>query len=187
MKASPSILASACGLFCLLSACGGHRIETGGSVPAGDGISNVVTKPVEAPKAPTEPQFKKEGELEFLSEKGDTLSRIDLELASSDAEREQGLMFRTVIAEKTGMLFIFDSPEYQSFWMKNTPSSLDILFVSPDNRIINIYEFTSPYSTAGLPSKALSDKVVEVKGGYCAKYKIKAGCRIAYQLDKVAG
>ncbi len=119
----------------------------------------------------------------FLSADGkDTLSTIQIEVAATDAEREQGLMFRTTIEESTGMLFLFDRSDYQSFWMKNTPSSLDILFISPDNKILNIHKYTSPYSTEGLPSQGLSDKVVEVKGGYTDKFKIVPGCRIQYKL-----
>lgn len=170
------------GLLALTAACGGNRIETTGSTPGGGdpGSSGGATATT---STPTEPQFRKEGTLEFLTTKGDTLSKIDIEVAATDAEREQGLMFRTNIAEPTGMLFLFDEADYQSFWMKNTPSSLDIIFVSPKNEILNIHSYTSPYSMEGLPSKGLSNKVVEVKAGYCDKYKIKPGDKISYRLS----
>ena len=171
-------------LFVLLGlmtfACGGNRIETRDNAPNGLGTPTAADLATTA----TEPQFVKEGKLAFVSEKGDTLSRIDIEVAATDAEREQGLMFRTSIGEKTGMLFLFDETDYQSFWMKNTPSSLDILFISPENKILNIHKYTSPYSVEGLPSSGPSNKVVEVRAGYCDKYKIEPGGKIAYSLDR---
>lgn len=179
------ILLPAIVLFCVVfSGCGGNRIEGGGSNPMGGSSPGAPSAGrSEATTSHSEPQFVKEGELQFLSADGkDTLSAIQIEVAATDAEREQGLMFRTTIEESTGMLFLFDQADYQSFWMKNTPSSLDILFISPDNRIVNIHKYTSPYSTEGLPSSARADKVVEVKGGYTDKFKISPGCRIQYKL-----
>ena len=132
--------------------------------------------------ATSEPAFKKEGTLSFISAKGDTVERIDIEIASNDAERMQGLMYRTSINEKTGMLFLFDHPEMQSFWMKNTPSSLDIMFISPDMTILNIHAFTQPYAETNYPSTGLSNLVLEVRGGYCQQHGIKAGDKIAYTL-----
>jgi uncharacterized protein len=165
-------------LVALLASCGGNRIETGGSVPSSDPSQSSGEKTVYA----SEPQFKKEGVLVVRSANGDSLARIDIEIAATDAEREQGLMYRTSIADNTGMLFLFDAAEMQSFWMKNTPSSLDIMFIGPDDRILNLYAFTSPYSVEGLPSKGPCNKVLEVMGGYCAKHSIVAGCKIAYKV-----
>ena len=162
-----------------LAACGGNRIETSGSNPSGQSSDPGGSGTV----ASSEPQFTKEGRLQFIAANGDTLSKIDIEIAASDAEREQGLMYRTSIAEETGMLFLFDEEDMQSFWMKNTPSSLDIIFVSKANKIINIHKFTSPYSMEGLPSTAPSDKVVEVRAGYCDKHNITPGTQIAYQFE----
>jgi uncharacterized protein len=166
-------------MLALLASCGGNRIETSGSTPS----SSSNGPGGQTPTYSSEPVFKKEGVLHFIAAKGDTLSTIDIEVAGTDAEREQGLMFRTSIAESTGMLFLFERPEMQSFWMKNTPSSLDILFVAADNRIINIHKFTSPYSMDGLPSAGMSDKVVEVRAGYCDTHKIGPGDKIAYKLE----
>jgi uncharacterized membrane protein (UPF0127 family) len=166
----------------LATQCGGNRIETRDSGPTGAGTISTEDLTTNA----SEPRFLKEGNLAFLSAKGDTLTKIEIEVASTDAEREQGLMFRTSLPEMSGMIFLFDEPDYQSFWMKNTPSSLDILFISPQNTILNIHKYTSPYSMEGLPSSGPSDKVVEVKAGFCDKYKIEPGGKIAFKVDKKA-
>ena len=162
-------------VLCLFTACGGSEKPS-----ASETGSSEVAKPM--PPAPSEPAFKKEGLLAFVSAKGDTIQKIEIEIASNDAERTQGMMYRTAMDEKTGMLFIFDRPEMQSFWMKNTPTSLDIIFLAPDMTILNIHKFTQPYAETNYPSTALSNLVLEVKGGYCQKNGIKPGDKIAYTL-----
>ena len=57
-------------------------------------------------------------------------AKIDLEIADSEYERQLGLMNRKEMKENEGMLFIFPQQEYQSFWMRNTLISLDIMFVN---------------------------------------------------------
>lgn len=130
------------------------------------------------------PHFRKQGELAFIRANGnDTISKIDIELATSDSARQRGLMDRPNIDENTGMLFIFDRPERQSFWMHNTPSSLDIMFIGPDRQILNIHEFAAPMSDdPQYPSAGLSNLVLEVVGGYCKKHGVKAGDRIDYKI-----
>jgi uncharacterized protein len=165
-------------LLCLhLSSCTSER-PTG--TEAVDKMKVNKTEPVV-----DQPLFVKEGDLWFIGDEkavlaSDTLAHIDIEVSATDAERMKGLMYRTNIAETTGMIFFFKEAGLQYFWMKNTPSSLDIIYVDPTNRILNIHEFTAPYSTQNYASTGKADKVVEVKGGFCQKNKIKAGDRIAY-------
>lgn len=65
---------------------------------------------------------------------------IDAELAYTPSQREIGLMNRTVLDEYSGMLFVFDREEPQSFWMKNTLIPLELLFIDKDNTIVEIME-----------------------------------------------
>ena len=60
--------------------------------------------------------------------------RYAVEIADDDAERARGLMFRDVLAEGHGMLFIHVSEEPQSYWMKNTRIPLDILYFDDSRR-----------------------------------------------------
>lgn len=127
--------------------------------------------------------FQKEGELVFIGDKGETISRIDIEIADDDQQRELGLMMRRTMKEDNGMLFIFPYETIQAFWMKNTILSLDILYVNSQNEIVKIYKNTEPYSEISLPSGKPSIYVVEVIGGYTDKYGIKEGDKIIWKRD----
>jgi uncharacterized protein len=129
------------------------------------------------------PQFRKEGELKFLSsEKGSTLALIDIELADDDVSRTRGLMWRKAMQEDQGMLFIMEQTEIQSFWMLNTYISLDIIFVDEDLRIVTIRPDTEPQSLKPVASNEAARYVVEVNAGFCAKYGITTGDRIEFNL-----
>lgn len=103
------------------------------------------------------------------------------ELADTFEAQRQGLMFRTELGEDEGMLFPSDTPETRSFWMKNTPLPLDIIFVGTDGRITNI-ETAEPYSLDSVPSKGLATAVFEIRGGLAAKLGIDAGDMVTYEL-----
>ncbi len=132
-----------------------------------------------------EPQFKKHGELEFLkagSKK--VLKKIDIEVANNENERMLGLMFRKSMDESNGMLFIFPVQEEQSFWMKNTYISLDIIYVNDKKEIVKIYKNTTPKSTASLRSYKEAIYVVETVAGFTDKYDIKEGDLIKFDYKK---
>jgi len=130
-----------------------------------------------------EPQFKKQGELEFISTKGKkVLGKIDIEIADNDKARMQGLMYRKSMPEDKGMLFIFPVSEPQSFWMKNTIISLDIIFVGEDKEIVKIHKNTVPFSEKSNPSIKKAMYVVEVIAGYTNKYGITEGDKIDFKI-----
>jgi uncharacterized protein len=106
--------------------------------------------------------------------------RFTVEIADDDAERRRGLMFRDPLPDDRGMLFEFQEPEMASFWMRNTPSSLDIIFISPDGRILNIAERTTPYSEQGIPAAGLTGGVLEIRGGRARELGIVAGNRVRH-------
>jgi len=123
-----------------------------------------------------EPQFVKQGELEFL--KKDTkavISKIDIEIADTDDKTQQGLMYRKSMEENRGMLFIFPIAQEHAFWMKNTLISLDIIFLDKDKKIIKIHKATTPLSQKSLPSGSPTMFVVEVNAGYTDKHGIAEG------------
>lgn len=137
-----------------------------------------------------EPEFVKEGTLHFFSASGnDTLGVIDIEIADDDAQRQQGLMYRTKMKDNQGMLFVFDKSELQNFWMKNTIISLDIIYVDEDFNIVTIHRNTEPYSESQIPSFKKAKYVVEVNAGYCSRHQINEGDRIhstTFDIVKVA-
>ena len=126
-------------------------------------------------------EFTKEGELTFTSAEAEFISKIDIEIAEDDEARGQGLMYRSKMLESQGMFFIFDREAPQSFWMRNTPLSLDILFVNKSNEIVKIHKNAAPFSESSYPSYKPAIYVVEVLAGYTDKYGIKEGGQIVWR------
>ncbi len=132
------------------------------------------------PTAKTD-MFREDGTVTFTSAQGLTLGAIVVEIAETDAAREQGLMGRASMQQDRGMLFLFDRPEPRSFWMANTPLPLDILFIDANQRIITIHRNTRPFSEDSLPSSAPAQYVVEVNGGWCDRNGVKEGDAITWR------
>jgi uncharacterized membrane protein (UPF0127 family) len=101
-----------------------------------------------------------------------------VEWAVTEAERSQGLMFRQQMAEDHGMIFDFGSQQPLTFWMKNTPLSLDMIFIHEDGTIYRIEQRTTPFSENTVPSGASVRYVLEVLGGTSRKLGIQAGDRV---------
>jgi len=78
------------------------------------------------------------------------------------------------------MLFIFEWPAAQAFWMKNTIISLDIIYLDENKKIVSISKNAVPYSEDSLPSAGKAQYVVEVVAGFTDKYGIQPGDRITF-------
>jgi hypothetical protein len=102
------------------------------------------------------------------------------EIADDDPERTRGLMFRREMAREHGMLFEFDSPEPLSFWMRNTHLSLDLIFIGPDGRVLNIAERATPYSDAPIPSTGPASGVLEINAGLSRELGVAPGDRVRH-------
>jgi uncharacterized membrane protein (UPF0127 family) len=111
--------------------------------------------------------------LEIVSKNG--VHPFNVELATDDAERSRGLMFRKELPEGQGMLFDFDREQPVSFWMHNTYIPLDMIFIRSDGRILRIAENTEPLSDRLIPSGGAVRAVLEVIGGTAHKFGIAAG------------
>ena len=120
--------------------------------------------------------------LEIVTKNG--VHVFSVEMATTDKERETGLMYRKELPDGKGMLFDF-SPEQQiSMWMKNTYISLDMIFIRADGRILRIAEHTEPQSLNIISSGGLAKGVLEVIAGTAQKYGIAPGDRVAHPLFK---
>ena len=118
--------------------------------------------------------------LEIVTKSG--VQVFSIEMATTEQEKETGLMYRKELADGKGMLFDF-SPEQQiSMWMKNTFIPLDMIFIRADGRILRIAENTEPQSTKIISSGGLAKGVLEVIAGTAKKYGIAAGDRVAHPL-----
>lgn len=120
--------------------------------------------------------------LEIVTKSG--VHVFSVEMATTDKERETGLMYRKELPDGKGMLFDF-SPEQQiSMWMKNTYIPLDMIFIRADGRILRIAENTEPHSLKIISSGGLAKGVLEVIAGTAQKYGIAPGDRVAHPLFK---
>ena len=114
-----------------------------------------------------------------LTENGRTHT-IRAELAETPQQQAQGLMFRREMGADEGMLFPSDFPQIRSFWMRNTVIPLDLIFVGPDKRIINIIANAEPYSLDPLESAGPAIAVLELNGGRAAELGLKPGSRVEW-------
>lgn len=115
--------------------------------------------------------FRVDGQLDFLRE-GASYLTIDIEIAATDSARTRGLMQRKGLPDRSGMLFLFDHEDPQSFWMANTPLALDLMFVSADSQIVDIAKYAKPLSPDPITSKAPAQYVIEVPAGFTDSYGI---------------
>lgn len=106
--------------------------------------------------------------------------RFMVEIADDDAERQRGLMEREPLADDRGMLFEFPDVAERGFWMRNTPSPLDIIYVDPHGRIVSIAKNATPYSEAVIPSNGPASGVLELRAGRADEIGAKPGDRISH-------
>ena len=102
------------------------------------------------------------------------------ELADTPELQAKGLMFRTELGPDEAMLFPNDEPTARSFWMKNTPISLDIIFVGLDGRISNIAAMAEPYSEEPVYSIGSVKAVLEIAGGRAEELGIEQGDEVSW-------
>ena len=112
---------------------------------------------------------------------GDERHVFTTELALTNEEQAKGMMFRTEMGDDEGMLFPSYTPQTRSFWMKNTPLPLDIIFIGTDGRITNI-EAGVPYSQDSVFSAGLASAVFEIRGGLSEELGIAPGDKVEYEL-----
>ena len=118
--------------------------------------------------------------LEIVTKNG--VQVFSVEMATTEEEKQTGLMYRKELADGKGMLFDFNPEQEVSMWMKNTYVSLDMIFIRADGRILRIAENTEPLSTKIISSKGPARAVLEVVAGTAQKYGIRPGDRVGHPL-----
>lgn len=105
-------------------------------------------------------------------------------MATTDAHREQGLMYVTKLPTDRGMLFVFEYPQVLNFWMKNTKIPLDLLFIAANGKVIRIAENAEPESLASISSMGAALAVLELAGGTARKLGLQPGVRVQHAAFK---
>ena len=103
-----------------------------------------------------------------------------VEVAATGQEQQRGLMFRTAMGADEGMIFPLAQVRMASFWMHNTVIPLDIIFIGPDHKVINISANAVPYSEESRPSAAPAAAVLELNGGRAAQLGIGPGATVEW-------
>jgi uncharacterized protein len=111
------------------------------------------------------------------------MHRIDTQLAQTPEQRQIGLMWRKAMPAHEGMLFIFEQPAQQCFWMKNTLIPLTAAFVDDDGTIVNLADMKPQTTNAHCSAKPVR-YVLEMNQGWFAKKGIKAGAKLAGPMFK---
>jgi uncharacterized protein len=104
---------------------------------------------------------------------------LKVEVAATDAQRAQGLMFRTALGRDDGMLFVFDDPGYYAMWMKNTLIPLSVAFIDGDGVILNIVDM-EPRTLDSHVAAGPARYAIETNRGWFQRHQVKPG-------DKVSG
>jgi hypothetical protein len=105
------------------------------------------------------------------------MHQIDAQVAATPEQRSTGLMFRKEMPQHEGMLFVFEQPSMQCFWMKNTLLPLTAAFVADDGTIVNLADM-KPQTTDSHCSAKPVRYVLEMNQGWFAKKNIKAGFKL---------
>jgi len=116
----------------------------------------------------------------ITNQEGRTVS-FAVEIADTPSKREMGLQYRRDLAADRGMLFVFPAQSQQSFWMKNTPLPLDMIFINRVRKIAGIVEQTVPFSLEPRSVDAPSQFVLEINGGLSKRHGIKAGDSVSFE------
>ncbi len=158
------IRAAALGTFVLLAACSPQpatEATPAASVAAVHPVSGLPVIP-----------------LTVATPKGKHTFRV--EVAQSDAEQAKGLMFRTQLGPDEGMIFPREPIDIPSFWMKNTPLPLDIIFIGTDRRVLNVAANTTPYALTPVGAVGMASAVLEIPGGRAAELGIAPGAQVSW-------
>jgi len=121
-----------------------------------------------------------EPRVKIATQQGRTIA-FDVEIADSPAKRELGLQYRRDLASDRGMIFLFPSQSEQTFWMKNTPIPLDMIFIDRELKIVGIVEQSVPFSLDPRSVGRPSQYVLEINGGLAKRNGIRPGDSVTFE------
>lgn len=129
--------------------------------------------------AGAEPAARATEKLELVTASG--VVTLDVELADTPARQALGLMYRTSLPDRYGMLFTNDPPRESSMWMRNTYIPLDMVFIRADGTVHRIAEMTEPHSEEVISSNGPVAAVLEIAGGSARKLGLKPGDTVRHR------
>jgi uncharacterized protein len=161
-------------LLAILGCSSSHKRDDGAPVPAAaeaHGSSAAASTPT--PPSPAMPK------VHLSSPTGDVV--VSVEIVSTDAQIERGLMYREHLPPDQGMLFLMREEKNWPFWMHNTLIPLDLIYIAHDMSIVGIVENAEPRTDTLRDVQKPSLYVLEVNGGFSAAHKIATGAKVQFE------
>jgi uncharacterized membrane protein (UPF0127 family) len=109
--------------------------------------------------------------------------RFDIYLAMNNEQRGRGLMYVRELPATTGMLFVYERPDYLSMWMKNTYIPLDIVFARSDGTVSSVVRDTEPLSLRSLAAVERVSFVLELNAGTANRLFIDENSRLVWMQN----
>ena len=109
---------------------------------------------------------------------------VDVEVVSTPAKIEKGLMYREHLGLDAGMLFLMGHEKDWTFWMHNTLIPLDMIFITKDMTVAGVVQNAEPKTDTLRTVGATSLYVLEVNGGYTASHGVIAGAKVRFDNVK---
>ncbi len=112
---------------------------------------------------------------------------LQVEVMVKDEDRAMGLMFRPSLPLDRGMLFVFDSPEFQGIWMKNCKFPIDIVWLDQDRQVVHLAESVPPCKADPCPvyqPLRRASYVVELNAGQARREKVQLGATLSFELPR---
>jgi uncharacterized membrane protein (UPF0127 family) len=132
------------------------------------------------PQAPAAPAASASQHVVVLEPMGADSVRVRVEVVQTPQERQRGLMFRKQLDADAGMLFVFERPQHNVFWMHNTFLPLDMIFITRDMRVLGVVENATPQTDSPREVPGESQYVLEVNAGYSRQHGITQGTRVQW-------
>jgi uncharacterized protein len=129
-----------------------------------------------APTAAMPANFKKKGEFPHVTLSAGAI-KISAEVAATQPDREQGLMYRASLGPNEGMLFVFDEIAYHCFWMKNTEIPLSIAYIDDNGVVTDVQEMAAETEDNHCPTKS-GRYALEMAKGWFAANNIAPGTQL---------
>ncbi len=153
----------------------------GGNTSKASSVKTPVTANAPAPRSST--TFTKQGTLTINRQNNPEPLVVDIEVADTETKRRQGLMYRRHMEPNQGMLFIMDELKEQSFFMRNTYISLDIIYLDQDKKIVSIAKNTEILNDNSIPSNGDALYVLELIAGSADTHGLQVGDEVAWEVE----
>jgi uncharacterized membrane protein (UPF0127 family) len=131
---------------------------------------------------PTGPQPELPKQRLVITTRDGTAHEFSVEMAVTPDQQTVGLMFRPTVPPDGGMLFDWGTPRNSQMWMRNTISSLDMVFINADGTIRSIAENTVPQSLAIIDSRGPVRATLELAAGTTARLNIRVGDKVQQRI-----